>query len=164
MSFVFFFKAEDGIRDIGVTGVQTCALPISPRQSVLHQTPPESHPALTSPLRSQSPKATAPSGPCARSGTCPNPSPPAPRLPPVHATAARRAASPGVHPTTHGPRETQSPSPVPQAAWPPAPPCPHPSSPHRPTAPSPCPAPPPAAAPPSTHLEHAAAASRPASP
>src|SRR3712207_4884901 len=26
---VFFFQAEDGIRDIGVTGVQTCALPIS---------------------------------------------------------------------------------------------------------------------------------------
>src|SRR3712207_7494510 len=25
-----FFQAEDGIRDIGVTGVQTCALPISP--------------------------------------------------------------------------------------------------------------------------------------
>src|SRR3712207_8621763 len=30
MIFVFFFfQAEDGIRDIGVTGVQTCALPIS---------------------------------------------------------------------------------------------------------------------------------------
>src|SRR3712207_7301367 len=28
MSFFFFFQAEDGIRDIGVTGVQTCALPI----------------------------------------------------------------------------------------------------------------------------------------
>src|SRR3712207_6852822 len=27
-SIVFFFQAEDGIRDIGVTGVQTCALPI----------------------------------------------------------------------------------------------------------------------------------------
>src|SRR3712207_7015417 len=25
----FFFQAEDGIRDIGVTEVQTCALPIS---------------------------------------------------------------------------------------------------------------------------------------
>src|SRR5947209_20587551 len=24
----FFFQAEDGIRDIGVTGVQTCTLPI----------------------------------------------------------------------------------------------------------------------------------------
>src|SRR5438445_2240290 len=28
-SICFFFQAEDGIRDIGVTGVQTCALPIS---------------------------------------------------------------------------------------------------------------------------------------
>src|SRR5215203_1321098 len=28
----FFFQAEDGIRDIGVTGVQTCALPISGRR------------------------------------------------------------------------------------------------------------------------------------
>src|SRR3712207_4898819 len=27
--YVFFFQAGDGIRDIGVTGVQTCALPIS---------------------------------------------------------------------------------------------------------------------------------------
>src|SRR3989449_6444599 len=26
----FFFQAEDGIRDVAVTGVQTCALPISP--------------------------------------------------------------------------------------------------------------------------------------
>src|SRR5256886_11716469 len=26
----FFFQAEDGIRDLTVTGVQTCALPISP--------------------------------------------------------------------------------------------------------------------------------------
>src|SRR2546422_7536804 len=30
MSFLFFFfQAEDGIRDVAVTGVQTCALPIS---------------------------------------------------------------------------------------------------------------------------------------
>src|SRR2546422_3057585 len=29
--FFFFFQAEDGIRDVAVTGVQTCALPISPR-------------------------------------------------------------------------------------------------------------------------------------
>src|SRR2546422_8947473 len=28
--FFFFFQAEDGIRDVAVTGVQTCALPISP--------------------------------------------------------------------------------------------------------------------------------------
>src|SRR2546430_15940337 len=29
--FFFFFQAEDGIRDLTVTGVQTCALPISGR-------------------------------------------------------------------------------------------------------------------------------------
>src|SRR5438034_4464822 len=31
MLFFFFFQAEDGIRDHCVTGVQTCALPISDR-------------------------------------------------------------------------------------------------------------------------------------
>src|SRR5262249_59610787 len=30
--FVFFFQAEDGIRDWSVTGVQTCALPIYPQR------------------------------------------------------------------------------------------------------------------------------------
>src|SRR5699024_11419884 len=29
--FIFFFQAEDGIRDRNVTGVQTCALPILKR-------------------------------------------------------------------------------------------------------------------------------------
>src|SRR5690606_40946016 len=29
VAFSFFFQAEDGIRDFHVTGVQTCALPIS---------------------------------------------------------------------------------------------------------------------------------------
>src|SRR5438132_6604896 len=32
--FFFFFQAEDGIRDHCVTGVQTCALPISRRRTV----------------------------------------------------------------------------------------------------------------------------------
>src|SRR5206468_6408053 len=33
---IFFFQAEDGIRDLIVTGVQTCALPIStPRDSII---------------------------------------------------------------------------------------------------------------------------------
>src|SRR6266436_6631042 len=32
--FFFFFQAEDGIRDVAVTGVQTCALPI-----LLHRAP-----------------------------------------------------------------------------------------------------------------------------
>src|SRR2546422_9915611 len=30
----FFFQAEDGIRDVAVTGVQTCALPIFNKQTV----------------------------------------------------------------------------------------------------------------------------------
>src|SRR5260370_7428358 len=38
MSCVFFFQAEDGIRDSSVTGVQTCALPIS-RVAWPHTTP-----------------------------------------------------------------------------------------------------------------------------
>src|SRR5688572_28288221 len=33
--FFFFFQAEDGIRDLTVTGVQTCALPISDREMYL---------------------------------------------------------------------------------------------------------------------------------
>src|SRR2546421_1138831 len=33
--FFFFFQAEDGIRDLIVTGVQTCALPILPIAGIL---------------------------------------------------------------------------------------------------------------------------------
>src|SRR5690606_39951531 len=33
-----FFQAEDGIRDFHVTGVQTCALPISPVRNQKHFT------------------------------------------------------------------------------------------------------------------------------
>src|SRR5438034_3573678 len=38
--FFFFFQAEDGIRDHCVTGVQTCALPISAAWSVAPNAPP----------------------------------------------------------------------------------------------------------------------------
>src|SRR5262249_57865782 len=39
-SSVFFFQAEDGIRDWSVTGVQTCALPIcSSSEHLLHDQP-----------------------------------------------------------------------------------------------------------------------------
>ena len=31
--YFFFFQAEDGIRDLIVTGVQTCALPILSKKS-----------------------------------------------------------------------------------------------------------------------------------
>src|SRR5882762_9569985 len=57
--FVFFFQAEDGIRDSSVTGVQTCALPISlegfGRTS-------KSHEYLTKPSRGADP---GPDEPCA---------------------------------------------------------------------------------------------------
>src|SRR5256885_5433336 len=39
---IFFFQAEDGIRDYKVTGVQTCALPISAgndRAAAVHEHP-----------------------------------------------------------------------------------------------------------------------------
>src|SRR5690606_40412377 len=45
--FFFFFQAEDGIRDFHVTGVQTCALPIS------------LVPASTGPRRSRDPRLVA---------------------------------------------------------------------------------------------------------
>src|SRR5438270_8756342 len=35
-----FFQAEDGIRDLTVTGVQTCALPILSRKADWRQSPP----------------------------------------------------------------------------------------------------------------------------
>src|SRR2546427_8698798 len=35
--FFFFFQAEDGIRDLTVTGVQTCALPICVNRSIIYQ-------------------------------------------------------------------------------------------------------------------------------
>src|SRR5690625_7425769 len=35
ISFFFFFQAEDGIRDGHVTGVQTCALPISEKNGLI---------------------------------------------------------------------------------------------------------------------------------
>ena len=34
--FIFFFQAEDGIRDDLVTGVQTCALPIPGHRTYIH--------------------------------------------------------------------------------------------------------------------------------
>src|SRR5947208_12203153 len=37
--FFFFFQAEDGIRDDLVTGVQTCALPISCTQGSVPESP-----------------------------------------------------------------------------------------------------------------------------
>src|SRR5699024_11965757 len=49
---VFFFQAEDGIRDRNVTGVQTCALPICCRAGS------EAHPLRASPATDPSPTST----------------------------------------------------------------------------------------------------------
>src|SRR5256885_183179 len=46
---LFFFQAEDGIRDYKVTGVQTCALPISARSHRAASCPPPRAPRRPSP-------------------------------------------------------------------------------------------------------------------
>src|SRR5687768_18200827 len=45
MFFFFFFQAEDGIRDVAVTGVQTCALPILVRTSTFCKLASTQHPS-----------------------------------------------------------------------------------------------------------------------
>src|SRR5256885_3773917 len=65
-SFCFFFQAEDGIRDYKVTGVQTCALPISRRPEALagpvpacHRAARQAHPSRGRPSsRARQPIAT----------------------------------------------------------------------------------------------------------
>src|SRR5258707_11073373 len=62
----FFFQAEDGIRDIGVTGVQTCALPISVRTPRRATPPPGPHrwrPGLHPRGPESPPRPTFPPGP-----------------------------------------------------------------------------------------------------
>src|SRR3989449_9784364 len=56
--FFFFFQAEDGIRDVAVTGVQTCALPISGMNFAAHigfapqiQNPGNAHDGFQNPNR-----------------------------------------------------------------------------------------------------------------
>src|SRR5690606_19783991 len=55
-AFVFFFQAEDGIRDFHVTGVQTCALPICVRGRRVGQEVP---PALLAERRGALPRGAA---------------------------------------------------------------------------------------------------------
>src|SRR5688572_31201012 len=73
--FVFFFQAEDGIRDLTVTGVQTCALPISGSNCAdlgfgwsLWQ-PPESKIGLSPPARASPRVPQDPARPAERSGS-----------------------------------------------------------------------------------------------
>src|SRR5699024_11627466 len=56
-SYVFFFQAEDGIRDRNVTGVQTCALPICTASST---TAPAATRALSPTVKGPSTLAPAP--------------------------------------------------------------------------------------------------------
>src|SRR5256886_8311135 len=64
----FFFQAEDGIRDLTVTGVQTCALPILPQPIRAPLRAPNAAPA-SAPSR---PPSSAPtSGPAATNGPTP---------------------------------------------------------------------------------------------
>src|SRR5437763_6975565 len=55
---IFFFQAEDGIRDTSVTGVQTCALPISRRPSACPNAPNKGANSATD--RNIAPKANSP--------------------------------------------------------------------------------------------------------
>src|SRR3712207_9321863 len=57
---VVFFQAEDGIRDIGVTGVQTCALPILQPRGCRRSRPP---PTRRLPNRRTAASTAAPQGP-----------------------------------------------------------------------------------------------------
>src|SRR3989454_3790526 len=53
--FFFFFQAEDGIRDYKVTGVQTCALPISAFPNSRSRTPPLSATGIRADARAYTP-------------------------------------------------------------------------------------------------------------
>src|SRR2546430_13576612 len=66
----FFFQAEDGIRDLTVTGVQTCALPISR---------PQRPSTALQPAGPRSATAGAPRAPAAPRPSRPERSTPAPR-------------------------------------------------------------------------------------
>src|SRR3989475_12017909 len=111
--FFFFFQAEDGIRDLTVTGVQTCALPISAtrarsaavchRGSRLRITPPP-------PPRSR-----------ARRDTAPAPPPRGARAVPAPPTGASPAPRRRGRPTFQQPAFATPPPPPPPPPSPPPP-------------------------------------------
>src|SRR2546428_3362284 len=106
-NILFFFQAEDGIRDLIVTGVQTCALPISDRERTLRRRTPTRR-TCPEPARGRGRRADAPpAGRTPRKARAarrrrlparwrtpapPSRPPPAPREPPrgAAAPAARR--------------------------------------------------------------------------
>src|SRR3989449_7444402 len=77
--FFFFFQAEDGIRDVAVTGVQTCALPIS---RILPPT--DAPPGGADPARDAAGRAQPPGVPAARRRGGPLPVEPSARDPDRH--------------------------------------------------------------------------------
>src|SRR5207245_5603307 len=79
--FVFFFQAEDGIRDATVTGVQTCALPI--------------YPTRLDPGHGSSRMFATPAAAASEAGPCT--STPSPARPSGRASTARRGSA--AHPT-----------------------------------------------------------------
>src|SRR5256886_3999089 len=68
--FIFFFQAEDGIRDLTVTGVQTCALPILARA---RRRPRAARPAAASRTRPARAAARAEPRSATQAGTSPAP-------------------------------------------------------------------------------------------
>src|SRR5690606_40409352 len=85
-----FFQAEDGIRDFHVTGVQTCALPISvrPARMPVIVTPKPPAPALRRRERSEPSPISEESAP---SEKAPASEATTPQLTPVAASAATRS-------------------------------------------------------------------------
>src|SRR2546430_8115532 len=96
VSCVFFFQAEDGIRDLTVTGVQTCALPISGRAA--WQRAGWAHPR------------SGRRGPGRAAWRAPF-APPATRAPPIRRPGA--LAGPAAGPTPPPPAANQDPPPPP---------------------------------------------------
>src|SRR5690606_8303458 len=84
---VFFFQAEDGIRDFHVTGVQTCALPISSPSPASARGPPTSSPCAPSATPTPSCPPTSASAAPPATWACPPHRPPSP--------PARRPGGPG---------------------------------------------------------------------
>src|SRR5476651_1228584 len=102
MCLFFFFQAEDGIRDIGVTGVQTCALPIC-RDAAVTATrlptrrdmavsndplidvrlPSSLVPLADEPGRHRAPSSAGPAAPSFPAGAAAAPAPAATPVPPV---------------------------------------------------------------------------------
>src|SRR3989442_4332680 len=94
---VFFFQAEDGIRDADVTGVQTCALPISLRPGPSQARVPNSQNRRAPQIRERT--WSVPAHPCGRSPALPaalriHPAPPQTRRPATRSTRPGAIATP----------------------------------------------------------------------